>query len=617
MVHTFTKGPFTVSGAVNQDNLGASARIKRWSMDGGGELEELSEHGDMKALATEPVQVKRTEPNVVCALAVLVAGPAFDALCALPGVVLDDLPASLRATGMVLVVMLGSPPLRKDGMLIIEQRIVLATLLAACAFLGLNAAEVRGRNADAVFALVSTLASVAAISTGGVNEQTDTSHTASASRENLSALCGSLLFYLGMRTTRHAFALPSEVLNFKVSHEDVSVRGYAVAPDMVVAGNAFAGSTAAAFGATLLLNHHIVLHVGSAAMSTVAGTLACFVFLGSLVAQMASYAIIEQLPALFSDVACDGSVTECAAAYRARRFLVSSTSTTTNWICAISMATFAFSNHRRFTERRHTYLYQAPLSTVEGAAVLATSFAACILVIGYTDPIHSMLFSEVELLLLIASIPCALFGWTILATGLHTAGQVGYVYSRVTTTGFLLSYFTHWSIAATLLLTVATGVLAAVGYLLYVPGERRMYSEPVEYFNGLVLTALVSVQTFLTLGTLGMSSGYSGCFYTSNDHGWRSTGYQYLVQHSCSFFFVAALYASRHEHHLLSKTARRVAYFAGPTVLGICWLVTILTDTAAQGANNPYTVFVDVGSFLIGVSAAGVAWLGVGLALDN
>lgn len=560
--------------------------------------------------------VKKVEPNVSCSLAVLVAGPVFDALCALPGVIFDDLPASLRASGMVLVVMLGSPPVRKDGLFVLEQRVVLAMLLAATAFVGLNAAEARGRNADAVFALVSTLSAVVAVGTGGVNEQVDTLHSTHTSREGLSALCGALLFYIGMRTTRHAFALPSEVLNFKVSHADVSVPGYAVASDLVVAGNAFAGSTAAAFGAILLLNHNIVFHVGSAAMSTVAGTLACFVFLGALFAQLASYSILEDLPALFSEFACDGSRSECLAAYRARRFLVASTSTSVNWVSAIAMTTFAFSNQRRFANRRGLYLYQAPLATIEGSAVILVSVVAALIVIAFSDPVHAMLFAEAELVLLIASIPSALFGWPVLAATLHTIGQIGYVYSRVSTTGFSLSYYTHWSIATTLLLTVASGILSAFSYTLYVPSDRRMYSEPLEYLNGLVLTALVSVQTFLTMGTLGMAAGYTGCYYASNQQGWRSTGYHYMVQHNVSFFFAAALYASRYEHHVLSTAARRAAYFVVPAILGICWFISVIASSRLHGS-DPYTQFVDAASFVIGVSAAAVAWAGVGWVLDN
>jgi hypothetical protein len=543
----------------------------------------------------------------------------FDALCALPGVALDDLPASLRASSLVLVVLLGSPPVRKDGLLVLEQRVVLGMLLASCAFIGLNAAEVKGRNADAVFAFVSTLASVAAVTSGGVNAQTDAPHAARAARaarEQMSALTGALLFYLGMRTTRHAFALPSETLNFKVSHEDISTSGYAIASDLVVAGNAFAGSVSAAFGAILLLNHHLVLHVGSAALSNVAGTLASFVFLGALFAQLAAYAIIEQLPALFSTAACDGSREECAAAYRARRFLLSSTSTSVNWVCAIAMATFAYSNRRRFRTRRAVYEYAPPLATFESVAVIGAALVAALLIVGFVDPVQPMLLAETELVFLVASIPAALFSWPVLGCGLHAAGQVMYIYARMDGAGYSFTYFTHWSLAATLFLTICAGLSIGVTYLLYNAGSRRLYSEPVEYISAALLTALISVQTFLTLGTLGMAAGYSGCFYSSNVHGWRSTGYNYMAQHSVSFFFAAALYASRFEHHALGVIARRVFYGAPPVALGIAWLITIMVSETSHGA-DPYTQFVDVASFVIGVTAAGVAWLGVGLCLQQ
>ena len=554
------------------------------------------------------------EANVACALAVLACGPVFDALCALPGVAFDDLPASLRASSLVLAAMLGSPPIRKAGLFVLEPRIVLAVLLACCAFIGLNAAEVKGRNADAVFSFVGTLACAAAVTTNGVNEQTDNTQRKKMSREQMSAFCGALLFYLGARTTRHGFALPSEVLNFKVSHGDISTPGYAVASDLVVVGNVFAGSVAASFGLILLLNHHLVLHVGSAAMSTVAGVLACFVFLGTLFAQLASYAVMEKLPALFSEFACDGTTQECAAAFRARRFLLGSQSTSVNWVCAVAMATFAFSNRRQFRTRSELYEYVAPLATLESVAVLAASLLAVLLIVLFADPIHPMLLAETELVLLVVSIPAALFGWPTAACAFHAIGQVLYIYNRMQGTGYKMTYYTHWSLAATLFLTAAIGVTTLLTYLLYNVGQKRLVSDPIEFITAVLLTALVSVQTFLTLGTLGMASGYSGCFYASSSEGWRSTGYSYMVQHSVSFFFAAALYASRYEHFMLGWRTRIASYSILPAILGIAWLIAIFVSPEQHGA-DPYTNFVDVASFVIGVSAAAVAWAGVGLCL--
>lgn len=553
------------------------------------------------------------EDNVVCALFVTLVGPVLDALCALPGTLFDDLPASLRTSSLVLVVLLGSPSVRADSQYVLEQRGVVAILLAACAFAGMNAAEPAGRNADAVFALVGTLATILAVATNGVMLQQDAEQTQRRmAREQLSALTGALLFYLGMRTFRHALALPSEVVNFRVDHQDISTRGYGVASDMVILGNAFAGAVTVSFACILLLNHELVLRVGSTACSVVAGVLACFVFAGALFAQLAAYCLMERLPALFGDAACDGDVDECAAAYRARRLFSSSNSTSVAWVCAIAMATFAFSHSKRFRTRRQHFDYEPPLWTVESLAVVCAALLSVGCVLVFVDPLQTMRWADVELVCIILSVPVALFNWPVAACCLHAAGQTVYIAVRVySDAGYSMLYFTHHSMIATLILTVLVGISTAFCYFLYTCVGRRLVSEPVEVANAIMLTALVSIQFFLTLGTLGMASGYTGIHYDSGGLGWRTTGYQFSVQHTVSFFFCAALYASRYEHNMLSTAWRRAAWMALPPIIGLTWVVCVAASGSESGSSM-YTAFVNPTSFVVGVSSAVVSWVGVG-----
>jgi hypothetical protein len=94
----------------------------------------------------------------------------------------------------------------------------------------------------------------------------------------------------------------------------------------------------------------------------------------------------------------------------------------------------------------------------------------------------------------------------------------------------------------------------------------------------------------------------------------RFVRYEYSVQHSVSFFFAAAFYATRYEHGYLKRWQTRAAWLVLPPLLGISWWICVLVLTTTQ--QDPYTSFVDVGSFLIGVSAAAVAWLGIGMSLN-
>ena len=567
----------------------------------------------------EAAEAPAIEDNVLCCLFACLMGPVLDALCALPGAVLDDVPASLRTTGLALSVLLGAPAIRRDNVYVLEQRALFAVLLGSVAFIGLNQAESTARNADAVFALVGTLSAVLACHTNGAMQQTDAkttrSEAARKTREHLSAFCGGLLFYIVMRVVRHSFALSSEIIEFKVSHDDINVRGYGVSVDLVVAGNSFAGACSVGFACILLLNHDLVFHVGSSALSTIAAVLACFVFLGAFVAQLASFTAMEQLPALFSSAACDGDETECAAGYRARRLFISSNSTSVSWTCAIALTIYAFSHMKRFRTRREYFGYEVSPYTPPVMAAIGSAGICCLVVLLMVDPTRSMNWADTELLLLLLSIPVCLLGWPAASCGIHAAGQIIYIWTRVELHGgYNWAYFTHHSLLATVALTVVCGVLSLFSYGLYSLGRRRLYSEPVEVANTLLLTMLVSVQLFLTLGTLGMSAGYTGIFYTDDKGSWRVTGYEFTVQHCVSFFFVACLYGTRYEHDLLSTTWRRAAWFAVPPLLGMSWLIVI--SVQASGG-SPYHHYVDAASFLVGVSAAAVSWAGVGVFIHH
>jgi hypothetical protein len=557
-----------------------------------------------------------TETNVLCCLFACLCGPVFDALCALPGAVLEDVPASLRTSSLVLAVLLGAPAVSNAGVLVLEQRGVLAILLASVAFIGLNQAEPAARNADAVFAFVGTLAATLATQTNGAfGNKHDTSDTTCKKREHLSAFCGSMLFYLGMRVVRHSFALSNEIINFKVSRDDINTRGYGVAIDLVAVGNCFAGSCTVGFACILLLNYDLVLHMGSSALSTIASVLSCFVFLGAFVAQMSSFAAMEQLPALFSSASCSGDQSECAAAYRARRLFLSANSTSVSWVCAIAMVIYAFSHSRRFRSRREHFEYEPSPYSLASIAVVACAVVACAAVFFFVDPGRSMDWSDWELLLLLLSIPACLLGWPGIACALHAGGEAIYIYTRVALHGgYDWSYFTHHSLLATMVLTATVGVLSTFSYGLYSVGRRRLYSEPVEIVNSVALTALVSIQTFLTLATLGMAAGFTGVYYEDGKGSWRISGFEFSVQHSVSFFFCAALYGTRYEHEALPATWRRAAWFAVPPLLGVSWLLVI---SLADSDGSPYHHYVDWVSFLVGVSAAGASWAGIGVFLHR
>jgi hypothetical protein len=555
------------------------------------------------------------ENNTICSLFVLISAVVLDALCALPGAVLDDVPASLRTTSLTLVVMLSAPSISTSRTFLMEQRLVIAALLLTAASIGLNRAEASARNADALFSLIGTVSSIVACATNGTAVRNASMQKQKELREHITAFYGALLFYIGARVVRHSVALPSEILSFYVAHDDVETRGYGISNEMTVVGLGFTGTIVAAFGVVVLLNHDLVLHVGSAALSKVAGVLTCFGFLGALVAQLSAYSQMELLPALFGPNACDGPQDECAAAFRARRLFTASTSTSTAWAGVVSMATFSFCCSKRVRTRREHFLFWPDLYTHSYAAVLFASFASLLVIVSYVDVEADMVWADVELLLLVASIPLVIVNFPILGCLAHLSAQIIYIYTRFTLFGYYdTMYFTHWSILATLSLTTLVALMSSISYFLYAFEDQRLYWEGLEHAVAVCIVALVSIHSFLTVGTSGMAAGYTGVYYESGKNSWRMAGYEYCTQHNVSLFFAAALYAVRYEHHALPAAWLKAAWFLPVFVVGSFWItsIAILSDEG-----SPYEQFVDYGSFVIGMSASAVSWLGLGLFLNS
>lgn len=553
------------------------------------------------------------ESNVRCCLCVCICGVVFDALYALPGVDDNYLPSSLRTTSIVLCVLLGAPPISPDYTFILEQRATTATLLAIAAFVGLNRAETAARNADAVFCLVATSACVLAIGTNGVTAQTDSVRKQGVVREHLTAFVAAILFYLGMRTIRHAFALPSELQGFTTGHfEPTSI--YGVVSDVITAANAFSGALTVCFAVIMLLNFDLVLHAGAASMSTVAGTLASFVFTSAFVAQLYMFSLLKHMDALFGPTSCDGARDTCEAAFKARRFFLCSNIPALPWVCAIVMATFAYSNRAQFNTRRAHFLYAPEVYTASYLSIVVAFFITFGALLFLVNDVDRVELSDIELMLLLLSIPMVLLHRPITGATTHLSGYIIYISTRVASqTVFSWAYFTHHCIFASAFMLAVLVLLSMISFGLYTIRDERRYAEPVEVATAVLSTALLSVQTFLTLSTLAVASGYTGLYYEPLHGSWTASGYEYSVQHSVSFFFAAAFYASRYEHAQLTRLHTRLAWLAPPPLLGLVWWMYVLIFS--ETVHDPYTPYVDIGSFSIGISSVCIAWAGVGICL--
>ena len=553
------------------------------------------------------------EGNVVAACAIFASSIAFDALNALPTTVVADVPVSLRTTSLVLVALIAAPPI--ESHFLFEQRALACVLLAFSAWGGLHHGGPNARVADATYCLLGGWATILIYGISGP-KQGERGYDGRGRRENAVALASGFLGYAGLRIVRASVSHAAEVVQFSVSDQDVFVRGYALADDLVAAALGFGGVICISAAMIILANHDLVYERGCTPVCRILGMLSVFVFTAAFVVQIASYARLEEMSALFGEASCTGLRDVCEMTYRSRRMYSSNSSPATLWACAVGLTIFAFPHEGRCRTRRDYYCtHEDENASVEasraaGWLAILSAFVAIVAVWYFSDGTSTV--ASIELLLLYFSIPAGWFGDTTIACTLHAAGIAVYTISRLGTAfGFDLTYLTHWNVAATLLITLMLAFTTGISKFLYVSCcSRERYVVWIEYLTVTGLVALLSMQLSLTIGALGIVSGYEGSAFGDSSRGWRVTSFEWATQHCISFFFAAALVGGRYECRspCVSRWCLKAIWFSVPIVLVVAWIVAMIVVDSPV----PYAATGDVLSLGLSALAAIVPWIVVG-----
>jgi len=578
-----------------------------------GEAGAASAEETVEAVETEtrlPL-LEIAEGNVISAGAVFSASIVLDALTALPTTIVVDVPTSLRTTALVLTALVAAPPVEAD--FLFEQRGLAVVLLVAAAFYGLHNGGVNARIADALYSLLCGWAVLLIFGLSGPKPG-DRGHDPKGKRENVIALSAAFLGYSGARIVRSALYHPGEVTSFSASYEDIEARGYAMADDLVASTLAFGGTLCVCAAAIILLNHDAIYEHGCEPVATVIAQLSVLIFSAAFVVQVACYARLDEMEALFGDSACVGDMDVCENSYRARRLYTANSSPAALWACAVGLTIFAFPYDRRCRTRRDYFVHpeepdEREAATGSGNVALAASALAVVVVYAYADSVWPAL----ELLLLFFSIPAAWYSSTWIACALHAAGMLVYTIGRLgAPLGFELTYLTHWYVAATLLLTLVLAVTTFISWVLYASCcSTGRYVVWLENLTALLIVALVSIQLFLTISSLAIISGYDGSMMSTVS--WRSASLRWVTQHSLGFFFSAALVGGRFECHNghIARWLLRLVWFAVPIALGCCWAFALF----ASANFIPYGTTGDGASIVISTLAALLPWTVAGIVM--
>ena len=553
------------------------------------------------------------EGNVISAGAVFCASIVLDALTALPTTIVVDVPTSLRTTALVLTAVVAAPPVTSD--FLFEQRGLAAVLLVVAAFVGLHNGGVNARIADALYSLLCGWAVLLIFGFSGPKEG-ERGYDPKGKRENAIALAAAFLGYSGARIVRGALYHPGEVTSFSATHDDIEARGYALADDLVSSTLVFGGTLCLCASGIILLNHDAIYEEGCKPVASVIAQISVLIFLSAFIVQIACFARLDEMEALFGDSACAGDVDVCENSFRARRLYTANSSPAALWACAVGLTIFAFPYDRRCRTRRAYFVHTSEEeederegATGSGNVAFAASLVAILVVYSFADSF----WPAVELLLLFVSIPAAWYSSTWIACVLHAAGMLAYTIGRLgSPLGFDLTFLTHWFVSATLLITLTLAATTFTSWLLYSSCvSKGRYIVWLENLTALLIVALVSVQLFLTIASLAVISGYDGSLMDTAS--WRSASLQWATQHSLGFFFSAALVGGRFEpqNERIARWLLRTVWFAVPVALAACWAFMLL----ASARSVPYGTVGDASSIVIATLAALLPWTLAGVVM--
>ena len=541
------------------------------------------------------------EANTSAAACVFAYAIAIDALSSLPTTVIADVPTSLRVTALVLIAILGAPPVSAD--LFFEQRSIAFLLLVVAAIFGLHEQELYPRVADATYSILGGWVMIVAYAKAAPKRE-ERGYDDKGQRENMSALSAAFLAYAGARVVRAGATHAGTVVGFTESHDDITTRGFAMADDVVASAMVFGGVACVGAAIVVFLNHDAIYEHGCAPVSRVLGMISVLVFTAAFVVQVVFYARIDKMRAIFDDTACDGSVDVCAASIRARRLHVANGSPATLWACAVGLVLFAFPYSRRCKSRskyyrdcKDDYEYDDGQIAVEtkanatGWTALIASLVALFVVLVIVD--ESATLASIEVLLLYVSIPLAWFGTAWIATSVHFAGLALHVANMTGTVyGLNLSYFTHWSVLLTLLLLAILTITMLIAFLLYNSRcSRDRISDGVDVTTAHSIAALTSMQLVLTLLSLGLCAAYDGGRVAMGSRSWTAFGMEWSTQHCLSFFFSAALVGARYECWLAEVNTLwlKVWWYATPVLVLLAWIIALV----AKKDPSPYQQVAD------------------------
>lgn len=534
-----------------------------------------------------------------------------DALTALDSVTHADVPASLRATGIVLACVFAAPVLKSvdKGVSGFWQRPLAGALLFGAAIAGAHHGGVSTRAFDAIYTTVVGLSVTWLFSAGGVDElsrgSTNGTKMNAAVSTSSAALSAALLFYSNARILRAGLLHATEVRGFYVhplgngnASAAVQTMGYAHA-SMTASVSVSSGAAAGLAAAVSMVRHAQEFSDGTHAVALQLGVAGAVQILAALSSSLSYGDQVNRLSAIFGETACTSSSDACYAAATSRRFAAVNTQAPGLWLSAIGMFSIAFPVKTRFMsqEEARNSTWSA-FGSIAGLVVICVALALVCEngdfsgVGGHTDYIA---------IVVLFGIFWSFFWDAIAGTTVIVAAYVveEVLYAMDYGARELFSHFTHMALLMTITL-MAVHLLLQIVFLWY-------STRQLEEFMGVVTVAGSSIAMALYCSScclLLANNGRVGDLINSTDGAHFALAF--VLQHFAPLFCWAPLLACRCELQLLSSTQRLVTWLCAAPFVAVVYGFVLLS----MNEEPPTLAIVDGASLsgcLLGVGV--VPWL--------
>lgn len=586
-------------------------------MSAPGETAVAEEAIDSKSAVRKGVKERPhdVEPHTVSAALFLVLAVGCDCATALePLRNTADVAVSLRISSLVSVLLLSSPPLLLGQL--VRQRVFLALVVVVLALSGEHRGGIDARTGDCVYTMFALLMAVLIIHAGGVESPSvrpdDVSKSAHR-RQTISALCGALFLYVGVRGTRSAFVAARETRSYSAHHslgggdEVVTSAGLAYSSAAITAPLAFGHGMLACLGFLVVL-HEEMHDSGSSVVAFEVGACGVGVAVAATWALLAYSEQLDALHYLYGEHSCTGARDVCREAYRARRFALANASTTGLWASTLACLAFSFAVERRNFDDRVTRAEHLWSRQTFGLGVVFLLSSTVALVV-HSSTLGAQWHTDVCAILCVFGIFVSFASDTLAGTIIFVVSSSYEEIRLLTEFGAdrVLCHLTHCTLFLNLALLVAHALLSLVKTLIL--RNFDLYARsPLNVALACVATFGTSLAAALYVASLILLASSDGTLPedkdTIRDGSGSRTMISFVVSHFVPVFAWVPLYGCRCEVQLLGSRERTIVWLLSvPSMVAVYVVVLSLLET-----NAPSAKIVDEETFvLIGVPGL-AAW---------